>query len=392
MLKPRPQSPTLQTGKTIPMGSPDEVLAHTQRFYRQRVYKSWAHDYLHSRHLSAAISEAGIGYAPLGWTATTDHLLSLGHSPGDLVRAGVSIKGDRGLRDVMRDRLILPVHDHTGRLVGFLGRANPDDSHSPKYLNTPSTESYKKRSTLYGLGESRVALRGGATPLIVEGPMDKLAVDKMASQFRGNIVALASCGTSLTTDHLARIRAITDKPAWFCFDADAAGQRALLHAWEITADQGRAAQRAVQLPAGHDPASVQTDTFAHAIRHATPMSVAVAQAQLERWGRPDNPVKAELMVDALAKRDAGRIRPDDSIEWIRTVAQLADVPISSVQTALIEHLAPTPAAADLDALRAASFPRRMTAPAGVLPDAGPPPSGWPTARAKCRSSAVANQR
>ncbi|BEH02731.1 hypothetical protein brsh051_20120 [Brooklawnia propionicigenes] len=374
------------------MGSADDVLAHTQRFYRQRIDKSWVRDYLANRDLSKAISEAGIGYAPAGWTATTDHLLSLGHSPDDLVRAGVSIKGDRGLRDVMRDRLILPVQDHTGRLVGFLGRANPKDTRSPKYLNTPATGLYEKRSTLYGLGAARGALAAGATPLIVEGPMDKLAVDKMASQFRANIVALAACGTALTTEHLARIRAITDKPVWFCFDADAAGQRALLHAWEITADQGRAAQLAVQLPAGHDPASVRPAILNRAIRCATPMSVAVAQVQLERWGRPDNPVTAELMVEALAKRDAGRIRPDDSTEWIRTVAQLADVPISSVQTALIEQLAPTPTAADLDALRAASFPRRMTAPAGVLPDAGPPPSGWPAARAKCRSSAVANQR
>ena len=374
------------------MGSPDEVLADTQRFYRRRVYKSWVRDYLRTRHLSVAISEAGIGYAPSGWTTTTDHLLSLGHSPGDLVRTGVSIKGDRGLRDVMRDRLILPVQDHTGRLVGFLGRANPSHTRSPKYLNTPSTELYEKRSILYGLGEGRHALAAGATPLIVEGPMDKLAVDKMASQFRANIVALGSCGTSLTTEHVARIRAITDKPVRFCFDADAAGQRALLHAWEITADQGRAAQRVVQLPAGHDPASVHPAILNRAIRCATPMSVAVAQVQLEQWGRPDNPVTAELMVDALARRDAGHIRPDDSIEWIKTVAQLADVPISSVQAALIEHLAPTPTTADLEALRAASFPRRMTTPAGELLDAGPPRSGWSGARAKCRSSAAANQR
>lgn len=202
--------------------------------------------------------------------------------------------------------------------------------------------------------------------------MDKLAVDKLASQFKGNIVALASCGTSLTTEHLVRIRAITDKPVWFCFDADAAGQRALLHAWEIASGQGRAAHRVVQLPAGNDPASVHPNILNRAIRYATPMSVAVAQAQLEQWGRPDNPVKAELMVDALAKRDASRISPDDSIEWIRTVAQLANVPISSVQTALIEHLAPTPSPSDLDALRAASFPHRLTASHRPLPGPGRP--------------------
>lgn len=71
-----------------------------------------------------------------------------------------------------------------------------------------------KSSTLHGLGEGRDALAAGATPLIVEGPMDKLAVDKLASQFKGNSVALASCGTSLTTEHLVLISAITDKPVW----------------------------------------------------------------------------------------------------------------------------------------------------------------------------------
>ncbi len=343
------------------MDNPDEVLADTQRFYRQQVYESWVRDYLHHRYLSSAIPQAGIGYAPAGWTTTTSHLLSLGHSPADLVRAGVAVAGERGLRDVMRDRLILPVHDHTSQLVGFLGRANPTDTRSPKYLNTPATGLYEKRSTLYGLGAGRGALAAGATALIVEGPMDKLAADRMASHFKANIVALAACGTALTPDHLARIHTITDKPVCFCFDADAAGQLALLHAWDLTADHGRADHRVVQLPASQDPASVHPTVLHRAIRDAIPMSVAVAQAQLERWGRPDNRVKAELMVDALAKRDADRIRPDDSIEWIGTITRLADVPISSVQAALIEHLAPTPTAADLDALRAASFPRPVTA-------------------------------
>lgn len=344
------------------MGSPDEVLAHTQRFYRQRVYKSWVHDYLHSRYLSGAIWEAGIGYAPPGWTTTTDHLLSVGHSRQDLIAAGVSVDGDRGLRDVMRNRMMLPVHDHTGRLVGFLGRANPDDTGSAKYLNTPATGLYDKRSTLYGLGPSRDVLAAGATPLIVEGPMDRLAVDKIASRLDRPVAALACCGTALTATHVARIREVTDAPVWFCFDADAAGWRAMLHAWHVTSDQGRSAQRVVRLPAGHDPASVHPRALEYAIRRPVSMSVAVAQAQLEQWGPPGNPVRAELMVDALAARDAARITPEDSIEWISTVARLTDLPVSSVQTTLVEHLAATPSSADLDALRAATFPHRVTAP------------------------------
>ncbi len=347
------------------MGSLVEVLEHAQRFHRQRVYKSWVRDYLRARYLAGAIPKAGIGYAPPGWTATTDHLLSLGHHPDDLVRAGVAVEGDHGLRDVMRDRLVLPVHDHTGRLVGFLGRAHPDDTRSPKYLNTPATELYQKRSTLYGLGERFDDLAAGARPLIVEGPMDKLAVDKMSAKYGRNIVALASCGTALTSEHIARIRAVTATPVWFCFDADAAGQRALLHAWTLTADQGRADQRVVRLPAGHDPASVHPRTLDHAVAHSGPMSVAVAEAQLSLWGRPDNRVRAELMVEALAERDAARVGAGESAQWITTVARLTDLPVSSVQATLIDQVAPAPTSAHLAAVRAASFPRSMTPPSSL---------------------------
>jgi len=346
------------------MASAVEVLEQAQRFYRRCVYQSWVRGYLHGRYLAGAIPQAGIGYAPSGWTTTTDHLVSLGYRPDDVVRAGVAVKGDRGLRDVMRDRLMLPVHDHTGQLVGFLGRANPDDSRSPKYLNTPATALYHKRSTLYGLGERLDVLAAGATPLIVEGPMDKLAVDKMAARYGRNIVALASCGTALTSEHTARIRSITAAPLWFCFDADAAGQRAMLHAWELTADQGRGDQRVVQLPAGHDPASVHPRTLEHAVAHSVPMSVAVAEAQLRLWGRPDNWVRAELMVTALAERDGARVGPEESTQWITTVARLTDLPVSDVLATLIEQVAPAPTSAHV-AARAASFPRSMTPPSGL---------------------------
>ena len=344
-----------------PMRSAREVLADAQRFYRRRVFESWVRDYLHGRYLAGAIQPAGIGYAPAGWTTTTDHLLTLGHSRDDLVRAGVAVEGERGLRDVMRDRLTFPVRDHTGELVGFLGRAHPDDARAPKYLNTPATKLYEKRSTLYGLGEGVADLAAGATPLIVEGPFDKLAVDKMATRYGRPVVALASCGTALTREHIARIRSVTSAPVWFCFDADAAGQRAMLHAWEITADQGRSGQRFVRLPGGHDPASVHPRTLDHTVGHSVPMSVAVAEAQVHLWGRPDTWVRAELMVQALARRDAARISPEESGQWITTVARLTNLPVSSVQTTLIDHVAPTPTAEDMTLVRAASFPVEVTA-------------------------------
>lgn len=207
------------------MNTPRDLLADTQRFYRKCVHRSWVHGYLSNRYLAGMIAPAGIGYAPRGWTATSDHLRQLGHAPETIVAAGVAVQTERGLRDVMRDRLTFPVHDHTGNLVAFLGRANPDaDAEVPKYLNTPATDLYNKRSTLYGLGERFDALRNGATPLIVEGPMDKLDTDRAVAKSGTSIVAMASCGTSLTREHLARIASVTATPVWVCFDSDQAGQ------------------------------------------------------------------------------------------------------------------------------------------------------------------------
>ena len=321
------------------MSTPRDVLADTQRFYRKCVYRSWVHGYMSNRYLAGMIAPAGIGYAPKGWTATSDHLRQLGHDPEAIVTAGVAVQTKRGLRDVMRDRLMFPVHDHTGNLVAFLGRANPDaDAGVPKYLNTPGTKLYNKRSTLYGLGERLDALRDGAVPLIVEGPMDKLATDRAVAESGANVVALASCGTSLTREHLARISSVTSTPVWFCFDSDQAGRTATLRAWEMTQGAGRARQMVVRLPKGHDPASVHPRTLNAAIADAAPMSVAVAETQLAEWGRPDNPVRAAFMVSELARRDCGRIAADDAGLWICAVARATGVPVVDVQASLLDAI------------------------------------------------------
>lgn len=319
------------------MSSPRDVLADTQRFYRKCVYRSWVHSYMSSRYLAGMIASAGIGYAPKGRTATSDHLRRLGHDPDTIIAAGVATQTGHGLHDVMRDRLIFPIHDHTGELVAFLGRAAPNtDTKAPKYLNTPATELYDKSATLYGLGERFDALRTGAAPLIVEGPMDKLATDRAVAESGADVVALASCGTSLSHEHLARIASVTDAPIWFCFDSDRAGHNALLRAWELTQNTKRLRHMVVRLPAGHDPASVHPRTLNAAIAAATPMSIAIAETQLTIWGHPNNPVHAALMVSKLANRDAARIAPTDAGAWIATVSKRTTVPLTDVQTSLLD--------------------------------------------------------
>jgi len=335
------------------VSTPRDVLADAQRFYRRSVYRSWVHGYLSGRFLAGMIGPAGVGYAPKGWAATSDHLRQLGHDLESIVAAGVAVHTNRGLRDVMRDRLIFRVHDHTGNLVAFLGRANPaTDPRVPKYLNTPTTGLYDKRSTLYGLGEQSDRLRAGAVPLIVEGPMDKLAVDRAVTQSSANVVALASCGTSLTGEHLARIASVTEAPVWFCFDSDLAGRAATLRVWELTRDAGRARQMVVRLPAGHDPASVHPRVLNAAIAAATPLSVVAAECQLSVWGKPDNPVRAAWLVAELARRDASRIAPEDAGLWITTLARHSGLPIADVQASLLDAISSPP----ISRLRDACFP------------------------------------
>ena len=168
--------------------------------------------------------------------------------------------------------------------------------------------------------------------------MDKLATDRAVAKSGTNVVAMASCGTSLTREHLARIASVTLAPVWFCFDSDQAGRTATLRAWELTQGAGRARQMVVRLPKGHDPASVHPRTLNAAIADAAPMSVAVAETQLAEWGRPDNPVRAAFMVSELARRDCGRIAADDAGLWICAVARATGVPVVDVQASLLDAI------------------------------------------------------
>lgn len=229
-----------------------QCLTQAAKFYRQQLRQSpEAIEYLKQRGLSGEICKRyGIGYAPAGW----DNLLRHMQQEVLLDKAGLVIKKDRGgYYDRLRHRIIFPIIDPRGHMIGFGGRViNPDDT--PKYLNSPETAVFHKGQEVYGLYEYLQAHRGKATPdhiLIVEGYMDVVALAQ-----HGINNAIATLGTSLSKTHLTRLLRYT-KTLVFCFDADNAGRKAAWRALEISLAMAHddVQIRFLFLPQGDDPDS-----------------------------------------------------------------------------------------------------------------------------------------
>jgi DNA primase catalytic core len=211
-----------------------EINAAGGRFFQACLPGSWVPDYLSDRGLAAALLSSSpwkIGYAPATWTALTDYLRRQGWDETTMLDAGLVIRGSDGtLHDRFRDRLMIPLRDECGYAVAFIGRRHPDagDDKGPKYVNSPDTEIFTKGDVLAGIAEARGALGHGAQPVLVEGPMDAIAVSIAAP---GLFAGVAPCGTALTARQVAVLSRATDLPARglrVALDGDTAGQEAAL--------------------------------------------------------------------------------------------------------------------------------------------------------------------
>jgi DNA primase catalytic core len=229
-------------------------------FYEGLYDRSWAPAYVLDRlHADPRHHGFQLGYAPPGPASLTGHLMDAGATAEELVEAGLARENRRGdLIDAFRDRLIFPILDHghgPERVVGFIGRRNPrkgeGDFAGPKYLNTRATATFAKGTHLYGLTERREALLADAVPVLVEGPMDAIAVSLTDSY-----VGIAPLGTAFTPEQAAQIAeyAGPDRDRIIvATDGDAAGQSAAVKAyWRLAAL--RVQPRHLALPDGLDPA------------------------------------------------------------------------------------------------------------------------------------------
>jgi len=186
-----------------------------------------ARRYLSERGISKEIIDIfELGFSPNSWDALCQHLKSRGYESDTMVSAGLSIaKEGGGFRDLFRNRLMIPIRNEDGKVVGFGARAL--DNTTPKYLNSPQTAIFNKSSLLYGLDRAKEAIREQGLAIIVEGYMDVLTAHQHSM---ANVVA--PMGTSLTHKQLEIIKRLTRNLA-LALDADAAGEQATLRGLEV---------------------------------------------------------------------------------------------------------------------------------------------------------------
>ncbi|MEY4639656.1 MAG: hypothetical protein RLY13_654 [Actinomycetota bacterium] len=206
------------------------------KFYQSQLMTDDAvpgRDFLKGRGFDKAAADLfGVGFAPKGWSNLTDHLKSQGFTVEELVTAGLATKSDRGAYDKFRGRLIWPIRDTTGQVIGFGARKLFDDDQGPKYLNTSDTIVYHKSSVLYGIDLAKKSIAKQQQVVVVEG-----YTDVMACHLAGVTTAVATCGTAFGDDHIRilnrMLSAEKDTPAEviFTFDPDAAGQKAAMRAF-----------------------------------------------------------------------------------------------------------------------------------------------------------------
>lgn len=265
-----------------------EALQQAAQYYKAELKKSErAINYLKARGLSGQIAaKFQVGYAPAGWQNLQNVFPQ--YENESLTTAGLVVTNEQGKRyDRFRDRIMFPIHDQKGQVIGFGGRViNPEDT--PKYYNSPETPLFQKGHELYGLFVARRAIRDAGRVLVVEGYMDVVALAQFGVEY-----AVAALGTATTPFHITKLMRQTDEIV-FCFDGDNAGRtaawRAAMNALPALTDGLKL--RFLFLPKEHDPDSYVREfgkeKFEAEMQNAMPLSQYIVQHLSE-----DNPLQSQ---------------------------------------------------------------------------------------------------
>jgi len=273
---------------------PEAVLsAAAEWFVDQLARAEAARAYLERRQIPRQLVERyGLGYAPEGWRNLLG-AMNARFSAGDLIEVGLAARPDGGGEpyDRFRHRLIFPIRNAAGRLVGFGGRTLGDDA--AKYVNTAETERFRKGELLYGLELAKRPLRETRRALLVEGYLDVLA-----AVAAGLDTAVASMGTALTPEQARLLARFADEVV-VGYDGDEAGETAARRALPLLLAQGLAARR-MRLPAGEDPDSLRRSAGDSAVRAACDEAEDLVLLELERAA------PADLHRNPAARAQAGK--------------------------------------------------------------------------------------
>ncbi len=322
MTVPEPSTPKEKTA-----GADDDligVVARAARFYKQQLKESEkAIGYLKGRGLSGEIAARyGLGYAPDNWQALEAEFADYAKSTA-LAKAGLVIDGNEGRRyDRFRDRVMFPIQNQRGSIIGFGGRVIGKGE--PKYLNSPETPLFEKGRELYGLVQARAGIRQSGVVVVVEGYMDVVALAQAGVEY-----AVATLGTATTPWQVQKLLKQADRVV-FCFDGDVAGQRAAWRAMENSLAHlvdGRQIGF-LFLPEGEDPDSFVRsrgkEAFEALLAEAQPLSEYMLHELGSRVNMRSAEGRAKFLQDAkplLAQIKA----PMLSLVLRKQIAGLADV-------------------------------------------------------------------
>lgn len=233
------------------------VLEQATFFYQKKLSEnSSAKLYLQNRGIKEeTINDFRIGFAPLEWRELLEYLSAKGVSVGDMLQTGL-IKRKEGTQDTFYDtfrgRVMFPISDSSGRVVGFSGRILVADDKSPKYLNSPETILFNKSEILFGLDKAKKDIRLKDYSILVEGQMD------LVMMHQADITnTVASSGTALTVEHLTKLRRLSNRII-MAYDGDSAGFSASNRSAQIALSLGMELKIA-QMPEGLDPADLAKD-------------------------------------------------------------------------------------------------------------------------------------
>ena len=307
-----------------------ESLQQAANYYKAELKKSpRAIDYLKARGLSGQIAaKFQIGYAPAGW----QNLQSVfpNYENEALTTAGLVVTNEQGKRyDRFRDRIMFPIHNQKGEVIGFGGRViNPEDT--PKYYNSPETPLFQKGHELYGLFIARRAIRDVARVLVVEGYMDVVALAQYGIDY-----AVAALGTATTPFHITKLMRQTDEIV-FSFDGDNAGRtaawRAAMNALPALTDGLKL--RFLFLPKEHDPDSFVRafgkEKFEAEMQAAMPLSQYIVQHLSEENALSSQEDKVKFLNDAepILRQI---VAPRFSLMLRKRIAELAQVTDAEIQ-------------------------------------------------------------
>jgi len=316
---PREEDPNFKAKPVDDLYTPLERAAAL--YAQQLVSSDHAIQYLKKRGLTSDIAQRfSMGYAPDAWDFIGTAFGGSEAEVHKLLQTGLAIEREQrgGTYDRFRDRIMFPIRDSRGRVIGFGGRVL--DKGEPKYLNSPETELFHKGRELYGLFEARQATRSITRLMVVEGYMDVVRLHQA-----GITYAVATLGTATTPEHLTRIFRVSNEVV-FCFDGDRAGRAAAWRALENALAQIREGRqiRFLFLPEGHDPDSLVgeegrekfearldnalalSDYFIRELSSRSDITTVDGRAQFAEAAKPlvariPEGLYRELLIDALAR-------------------------------------------------------------------------------------------